>query len=251
MIKFDLDNDADNTTTYGISWYRARSEKNDSPFNQYNFPIQGLCSYVFIMPEDAAPGSFIEVSFNGSDPTINKNTQAYVASYYKQPGDIQEIGDKLILYDGVWNRDIPTDATAVERENPTSFYQKYLSSPTTFDEIKDLWELDGDSDRSVQSHKIQVFEDKAKTKRTLFVTIMSARAKSENSFNQIDPYRRSYVKQGGAFEFTIKTNFKKEADLDKIQDELRQDSEDASKYETSELISKLQGVDAEIITLKK
>ena len=63
------------------------------------------------------------------------------------------------------------------------------------------------------------------------------------------------MKQGGAFEFTIKTNFKKEVDLDKLQDKLRQDTEDAKERASGSNdnagISKLQDVDIEIITLKK
>ena len=131
------------------------------------------------MPDDAGPGSSIQVDFDGSDSDLNKYTEAYVASYYKQEGDQAQIGDKLILYDGEWVRDIPADATALEKSNPSVFYQKKKKSPTTFLESEELISLDGDSNNAAQTHKIKVEKQEDKTQRSMFVTIMSAREKAK------------------------------------------------------------------------
>lgn len=80
----------------------------DSP--TYKFEKQGVCNYVFMMPDNAGTSSSMTITFKGSEES-NKNVQAYYATYRSgsDDDDSTSIGQIMTKYDGQWNRQYPTD----------------------------------------------------------------------------------------------------------------------------------------------
>lgn len=80
--KFDVVKDKKTEIKITAPWYKPGDPNNPSKdFALYKFDKQGICNYAFIMPDDAEIDSSFEIKFVGSDRTLNRNTQAYVASY--------------------------------------------------------------------------------------------------------------------------------------------------------------------------
>ena len=69
LIKFDLEKDKlQETKTFNVPWYKPYSllyPLSDSP--TYKFEKQGVCNYVFMMPDNAGTSSSMTITFKGSE----------------------------------------------------------------------------------------------------------------------------------------------------------------------------------------
>jgi len=136
IVKFDVEKDNNKVLKYSVPFYPPDTPENPTAFPVYGFDKQGLCNYVFIMPDNAALGSSFEIKFKG-DVNMNKNTQAYYASYRSGDEDVLPgLGEMLTQYDGEWTYVVPPDASDSVKANPEG--NGYIQQSKVFENPESL-----------------------------------------------------------------------------------------------------------------